>query len=250
MTNLKVVENGLIPVYESEKGNKLVNARELHEFLEVKTKFSDWIKERIEKYDFQENTDYIHVSEKKETSTGYTILKEYIFKLEPAKEIAMVENSEKGKQIRKYFIVIEEKIKSLMKPDSIEDLIIMQATAMKQMKQQVALLKETTQTIKDTIITQPDNLREEINRILNKISNSVGHNKYHEIRSESYKLLERRARVDLQRRLDNYRTRLVKEGAGKTKINQACKLDVIEQDLKLQEIYAKIIQEYTIKYVA
>ena len=49
---MKVVENGLIPVYENKNKEQLVNARELHEFLEVGTKFTDWIKDRIKKYGF------------------------------------------------------------------------------------------------------------------------------------------------------------------------------------------------------
>ena len=55
MNNLSIIENGLIPIYQSEKGTRLVNARELHEFLEVSSKFADWVKNRIEKYEFVEN---------------------------------------------------------------------------------------------------------------------------------------------------------------------------------------------------
>lgn len=108
MPNLKQIESGLIPVYESEKGSRLVNVRELHAFLEVGRDFTTWIKDRIEKYGFIENQDYILTL----TKTGErqnVIQHDYIFKLEPAKEIAMVENNEKGKQIRKYFIAIENK---------------------------------------------------------------------------------------------------------------------------------------------
>ena len=86
---MKVVENGLIPVYENKNKEQLVNARELHEFLEVGTKFTDWIKDRIKKYGFNENEDFIHVSEKKETRTGATVADEYILTLDTAKEISM-----------------------------------------------------------------------------------------------------------------------------------------------------------------
>ena len=52
MKGLKVVESGLVPVYEDKQARNVINARELHEFLEVGRDFSTWVKERIEKYGF------------------------------------------------------------------------------------------------------------------------------------------------------------------------------------------------------
>ncbi|WP_238884561.1 antA/AntB antirepressor family protein [Clostridium sp. YIM B02551] len=108
---MKIIENGLVPVMENEKGEQLVNARELHSFLEIKTKFSDWIKDRVQKYNFDENIDYITFSEKTEKPYGGRPSTEYILKLDIAKEIAMVENNEQGKKIRRYFIDVEKKVK-------------------------------------------------------------------------------------------------------------------------------------------
>ena len=59
---LKKVEEGIMPIYENENKEKLINARELFYKLrgkDTKTKFSDWIKERVIKYKFIENVDYI-----------------------------------------------------------------------------------------------------------------------------------------------------------------------------------------------
>ncbi len=109
---------------------------------------------------------------------------------------------------------------------------------------------QTLKTIKETVIATPDDWRGDVNRMFNRIVRTLGNKRYQEIRTESYKLLEQRAHVLLGRRLLNLRVRLMEQGASKTKINKACKLDVIEQDPKLREIYSKIIQEYTIKYVA
>jgi anti-repressor protein len=251
MQNLALIENGLIPVYQSEKGSRLVNGRELHEFLESKRQFADWVKDRIEKYEFIENEDYITISQNCENG-GRKI--EYIFKLEPAKEIAMVESNERGKEIRRYFIQVEEKFKqqtidySKLSPElqMVQALLVSQA----KMETQVKELQTTTQAIKETIITQPDNWREDINKMLNKISQAIGQNKYQNVRHESYVLLEQRAHVDLNRRLIFYRARLLEQGKSRSTCDKANKLDVIEQDPKLREIYAKIIQEYTVKYVA
>ncbi len=140
--------------------------------------------------------------------------------------------------------------KEIQRAQSVEDLIIMQAQSMKQLKAQVYQLETTTKAIKDTIITQPDKWREDINKMINRISITIGNDQFRKIRLESYEKLESRAHVNLERRLDNLRARMLKQGVRKSSINSACKMDVIESDPKLREIYSKIIQEYYIKYVA
>ncbi len=59
---LNKIEEGIVPIYENETKEQLINARELFNVLKgnkTKTKFADWIKERLEKYKFNENSDYI-----------------------------------------------------------------------------------------------------------------------------------------------------------------------------------------------
>ena len=85
-----------------------VNARELHEFLEVGKDFSNWIKDRIEKYGFVENVDYVRFSPNlAKTPYGGRPSVEYHISLSMAKELCMVERNEKGKQARQYFIECE-----------------------------------------------------------------------------------------------------------------------------------------------
>ena len=83
-----------------------VNARDIHSYLEVKTRFNDWIQRAIKKYDFEENLDYskmsINVQGVKKPIT------EYIVTLDMAKELSMLENNKKGKETRKYFIQMEK----------------------------------------------------------------------------------------------------------------------------------------------
>ena len=89
----------------------VVNARDLHEFLESRKDFSSWIKDRIERYDLTENEDYVVFTEFGENSKGGRPKKEYALTLDAAKELSMVEGNEKGKQARKYFIACEKKLK-------------------------------------------------------------------------------------------------------------------------------------------
>lgn len=112
INQLKVVANELVPVYVTDSGEKIVEARELHEFLEVGTKFTDWIKERIRKYGFVENEDYLLVLTK--SGERQNVIKhDYILKLDVAKELAMLEDNEQGREARKYFINIEKQFKEL-----------------------------------------------------------------------------------------------------------------------------------------
>lgn len=110
------MENELIKIATNEKQESLVSARELHEFLEVKSKYSDWIKNRISKYNFEENLDYTLVAKILETNNPKnptTEIKEHIITLDMAKELSMVENNDKGRKARKYFIQCEKKLKEI-----------------------------------------------------------------------------------------------------------------------------------------
>ncbi|ECQ1568846.1 phage antirepressor Ant [Campylobacter jejuni] len=85
------------------------NAREIFCFLEIETQFSIWLERRILSYNFIENQDYI-------IELVYTKgrpRKEYYVTLDMAKELCMVENNEKGRQARRYFIECEKRLKNL-----------------------------------------------------------------------------------------------------------------------------------------
>lgn len=89
-----------------------VEARELHAFLQVGKKFADWIKDRIKKYDFVEGQDFVIYEDLSSPNLGSAKSRaqktvEYAITLDMAKELAMVERSEKGRQVRRYFIECE-----------------------------------------------------------------------------------------------------------------------------------------------
>lgn len=106
----------LIPVFNGSISNEsvlLCDARELHTFLEVGKRFASWITERLTEYGFAENQDYILISQNWETKGrgGDRRSKDYHLTLDTAKELAMVERNEKGRQIRRYFIECEKKLR-------------------------------------------------------------------------------------------------------------------------------------------
>lgn len=94
--------------YDNERPTVL--GRDLHKALEVKSKYADWFKRMCE-YGFSENVDFILVSQKKETNNSknpYTTITDHQLTIEMAKEICMIQRSEKGKQARQYFIELEK----------------------------------------------------------------------------------------------------------------------------------------------
>lgn len=82
-----------------------LSARELHEFLGVKSKYADWFK-NMSAYGFEENIDYRTISKNLENGGRK---KDHEITLDMAKEIAMIQRSEKGKQVRQYFLELERK---------------------------------------------------------------------------------------------------------------------------------------------
>lgn len=109
LKNLRIIENELVPVYETSTGEKVVYGTELHAVLDVKSRFNDWVRNRVADCEAVENEDY-ETFTKNLVSGG--LAKEYIIKLDIAKEMAMLERNEKGKQVRRYFIRVEKKYKS------------------------------------------------------------------------------------------------------------------------------------------
>lgn len=100
--------NELIKITEYN-GNQAVSARDLHKFLEITERFSNWF-ERMLLYGFVENIDY-QGCEFFNTLANQT-LTDYALTLDCAKEISMIQRSKKGKEAREYFIECEKQLRS------------------------------------------------------------------------------------------------------------------------------------------
>jgi len=141
LINIKVIQKD----FNGDK-KRFVNARELHQWLGVGKRFATWITDRIKKYDFVEDLDYfvsipnsgngygnhktneiiesiakfgdgqsgLNKEKIRDAKTGKILAKEYIISVDMAKELAMLENSDIGKKVRKYFIRVEGNFKKVM----------------------------------------------------------------------------------------------------------------------------------------
>ena len=157
----------LIKIQTNEVGENCVSARELHEGLGNKRQFTDWIKQRITRYSFEENIDYIKVSlvsqncEIKTGRGGDTKSVDYIITVDMAKELCMVENNELGRKFRKYFIEAEKKLKEITKE-------VKHYEKKKLFNDESPLLMEGRKS--DTIYNNFKNntVRKELERVINK----------------------------------------------------------------------------------
>lgn len=103
--------NELINVTLNDNHEPVVSGRQLHEALEVKTKYADWFNRMID-YGFAENQDFLLLKNEQQTGRGGHNKVDHIIKLDMAKEIAMIQRTERGKQVRQYFIQVEKDFNS------------------------------------------------------------------------------------------------------------------------------------------
>lgn len=108
---------------------------------------------------------------------------------------------------------------------------------------------EATENIKEAVKPVFDNWREEVNKKFNRIQRNAD-KPFNALRVEMYSELERRAGCDLATRLRNKKQRMSESGCTKKEINDYNRMDIIEEDKKLREIFSKIVSEYEIKYCA
>ena len=104
--------NNLINITLNENQEPVVSGRQLHETLGVKTRYNDWFN-RMTDFGFTENEDYLAITQKRVTAQGNaTNQTDHIIKLDMAKEIAMIQRTDKGKEVRQYFIQVEKDFNS------------------------------------------------------------------------------------------------------------------------------------------
>lgn len=106
-TDVESNERPLVRVFKGLIGalaTDVCDARELHVFLQNGKQFADWIKQRIDQYQFEPDRDFHCFSLRSEKPRGGRPSTEYHLTLDMAKELSMVENNENGRQARRYFI--------------------------------------------------------------------------------------------------------------------------------------------------
>lgn len=240
----------------------MTTAKKLYSFLELNpSNYSKWCKTNITENEFAtENEDYWAFVLNDERNFNPNPTTDYRLTAHFAKKLSLKGNGEKAEQAREYFTTIEERVKekaiqhSNLSPQlklfqQMFEAVAAQEQAAREAKELAQKAVTTTDNIKEAVLPITDNWREEIVKKIRLIQRSCGAD-FQYLNTEMYSELERRAGCDLSTRLRNKRQRMSESGCRKTDINNTRKLDVIEEDKKLREIYSKIVSEYAIKYCA
>ncbi len=105
----------LIPIItKREQLEQWVDARTLHQFLEIGKDFSTWIKDYIADFGFVEGVDFSpNLGSKMANQHGGSNRLDYTLSMDMAKELSMLQRNEKGRQARQYFIAAEKKLRQL-----------------------------------------------------------------------------------------------------------------------------------------
>ena len=150
----------IIKITKNEIGNaelNSVNARDIHNYLQVNSKFADWIKRAIVKYDFKENIDFTVLKNEKKLNDGVCRpFTDYIVTMDMAKELAMLENNPKGRETRKYFINCEKELQKSSPYAALQEIATFQKRQLEQL-----------QDIKDILINQQVQISNLANIVVN-----------------------------------------------------------------------------------
>ena len=271
MSELKIIENDLVPVYETDKGVKVVNGRELHQVLQSGQDFSTWVKKRLAECDAEENKDFSTAPQIYGTANGgHSTRTEYIILLDTAKEMAMLERNDKGKQVRKYFIAVEEKYKQgvvdrqQLSPQmqmfyAIADGQAKMELEQKRLAKEVEEVKQTQNAIVDTFqkVDDAEDFQQWANDKIARIAESpkfdkgYGRSKNYSIaRSESYERLKQKRNCRLDDRVQKAIGRALEERPDikKSELQKINKIYIIANDKDLRPAYELVIKEMMICY--
>lgn len=164
MKDLKIIEGDIVAIYKNSKGERLINARELHQNLKVGRDFTTWIKDRINKYEFKEQEDYI-LTFTKFGERKNVIKHEYFLTLDMSKEICMIENNEIGRKIRRYFIEVEKRYKSIVEtPQNIFDVMRLALDQIEEREKRLSLIENVSKQNTEEI----QNIKKKIDVIIQK----------------------------------------------------------------------------------
>ena len=247
----------------------MTTARALYAFLEMDSShYSRWVKSNITGNEFAtEGEDYWRLAiDGERENTGFAGIQpnpteDFRLSAHFAKKLSMKGNGKKSEMAREYFAIVEKRAKEaalsvldisglsqeMQMMKMLSDNMIRAALEQKKQSERIDKVEKNQQAIRDAVMPVTDNWRASINRKFNRIQERCGAD-FRDLRHEMYVTLKQRAGCNLNSRVQNLIDRMEDRGASKTEINRITKMDVIESDKRLREIFAKIVTEYEIKY--
>lgn len=242
---MNIITNELIPVYQNGE-QKAVNTRELHEFLGVSSRYNDWIARRIQTLELVENEDFQALTQNLVSGGKAT---DYIVPLDTAREIAMMENSDKGREVRRYFIAVEKAFRQpAPKPLTQLEILAQTAQALVAHEKRFESLETEVTNIADAMTaTSITAWQKDMNHRINCIvqENGLNHPVY---RGALYARLEESAHCNIEARQRYLQARMKTQGCKYQAIKSVTKLRVIADDPKLRSIFEAMVQTEGTKF--
>ena len=243
--------NEIIKINNDNNDRPTVMGRELHKALEIKTPYKKWF-DRMCEYGFTENSDFVTMDKNVRRADGTEMPQtqfDHQLTLDMAKEICMIQRSEKGKQCRQYFIEVEKRYNSRQLPQMSQmEMIAGIANGCVELEKRQSALEQRLDSIGEVIALDVNSWRRDSKQLISKIATKMGGFDYlKDVNTEIYRLVEERAGVSLSTRLTNKRNRMAGEGVCKSKRDKLTKVDIIADDKKLIEIYIAIVKEMAVK---
>lgn len=243
----------LIKTITQDDGTVAVSGRDLHDFLGVAERYTQWF-ERMVSYGFTKGIDFVGFSEKAEKPTGGRPRIDYVMTLDMAKEVAMLQRTDRGKQARRYFISIEKQYKQSqldmtgLSPQT--QAAIATAQALATQERSIKRLDTKVDAIADIVSTTTIDWRNKTNHLINAIVRRQGNTPeaHRSVRKAIYDEVEQRGSYSLARRLTNKLQRMAMEGASKYQRSKITKVDVIADDARLQQVYMAVVKDHAIRF--
>ena len=204
-----------------------LSARELHEFLGIGTEFAKWM-QRMCEYGFSENQDYRVFVKNDDNSKGGRPSTDYEITLDMAKEIAMIQRSDKGKEVRQYFLELERRWNS---PEAVMN------RALEYSRKQVKALMEENKELKpkalfaDAVSASDESiLIGQLAKLIRQNGYEIGQNRLFELMRENGYLIKSGSRRNqpTQRAMDmglfEVKERTISNPDGSTRITLTTKV--------------------------
>lgn len=255
LDKIRIFSEDVIPVYDTDTGEKVVLGRELHEKLKIKTPYTIWFPRMVE-YGFVDGMDYFTDNKNVTREDGRKMPQvqiDHIIKLDMAKHIAMIQRTPEGMEIRQKLIDLEKSVSHypIGQPSSLQMLNMM----VQSLNEQAARSAETEKRM-DAIESDFNNMcaimttsvNDDAQKVCQRTLNAVamkrgGGTAYADVWNEVYDEMKVNG-FDVRRRLENRKKDAVAKGMNKTFVKSIKALDIIfdSKDKKMESAFINAVR--------
>lgn len=252
LETIRIFSEDVIPVYDTDTGEKVVLGRELHERLKIKTAYKDWFPRMCE-YGFVDGKDYGSFLSNRSDGLAGKPRTDHIITLDMAKHIAMIQRTPEGMEIRQKLIDLEKNVSHypVGQPSSLQILNMMvqavneQAARSAETEKRVDAIESSFNNMCSIMtLSVKDDARKVCQRTLNAIATKRGGGTaYADVWNEVYDEMKENG-FDVRRRLDNRKKDAASKGMSKTFVRKINAVDIIfdSKDKKMESAFINSVR--------